>query len=103
MSRHHTHHKHRHVAHRHHHVTHKHSHHHKVRHHHARHHANPVAQAFNFIGKEVVKPVWHDIVKPIVALPSEALHTVDHTVSVLDNPIVPIAVGGVALALFLRR
>lgn len=92
----------KHVAQRHHHVKAHHHRRHKV-HHHAIHHANPVAQAFNFIGKEVVRPVWSDVVKPIVALPSEALHTVDRTVSVFDSPVTMVALGGVALAVFLRR
>ena len=62
-----------------------------------------MSQAFNFVSDGIVKPVYHDIIKPIAQLPSEALHTVDKGVSIFENPILPLALGGVALAIFLRR
>lgn len=78
-----------------HHTRHHHQHHHKARHH----GRDPIT----WVGQEIVHPIWKDVVKPVVALPSEALHTVDHTVSVFDSPITLLVVGGIAAAVLLRR
>lgn len=90
-------------AHRHHHVNHPH-HAHRPTHHQSRHHgANPFKEAFHFVSDGIVKPVWQDVVKPIVKLPSEALHTIDNTEKSLTSGIVPVALGAVAIAVLLRR
>lgn len=82
-----------------HHAHHRHAHHHQ-HHHKARHHGR---DPITWVGQEIVHPIWKDVVKPVVALPGEALNVADHTVSVFDSPITLLVVGGIAAAVLLRR
>lgn len=96
MTRHHHHHVARHHAHvsPHHHHTHRHHPHHQTI-------GDASKKAYRTIGKDIVKPFWHDVVKPVTAIPSQALHTVDNTVDdvtgLLKNPFFLIAGGLLAV------
>lgn len=114
-----THHRHHHER-KHHHVTHHHAHphhhshhphhaHHGHAHHHHRHHhhhngiGEASKRAYHTVGRDIVKPFWDDLVKPVVALPGQALNVADDGVRTFSNPTFLIVAGGIAAILLLRK
>lgn len=107
-SRHHGHsgavHKHAHHAARH---VHKHAaHHHAHKAHHAHHHAH-LTNPITWVGKEVVHPIWKDVVRPTVGavtqIPTQAFNTVDHGIHAFETPSTIFVVAGIAAIMFLAR
>lgn len=80
-----------------------HKHTHASQHHRHKHGKSEAHKAWDYAVDRPIRTFWKDVVKPVVALPSEAIQAVDKTVSVFDSPLTVLVIGGVAALTLLRR